>query len=353
MKENIVGVVGIWLFAVCLASPVLAGEAGYDEQAVAKFYRGKTVTIVVGHSAGGGFDTYARIISRHLGKHIPGSPNVMVNNMAGAGTMISANYTYNQAAKDGTVINSFDGGIVPSQIYGASSVQFDLAKFNYIGAPDTFKYVMAVTRKPGIGKMQDFINGGKPIVIGATPNTAMQHSAMLLKEFFGGHVKVVSGFKGTAEVRLAMKSGEIDSVITGWESLRVTNLQEFESGEWLILSQWVDEPLSDLPQKNVPLIYQFARGEEERGLFKFGVIKPNSYARPYVLPPGVPQDRARAMEVAFQKTLGDPELLAEAEKSKLNISPISGAQLRAMIVEGLSMPVQLKQKLRPMLAPAG
>jgi tripartite-type tricarboxylate transporter receptor subunit TctC len=328
-----------------------AAETGYDEKAVANFYRGKTVTILVGHSAGGGFDTYARVISRHLGKHIPGNPSILVNNMPGAGTLISANFTYNQAPKDGTLINSFDGGIVPSQIYGAKSVQFDLGKFNYLGAPDFFKYIMVVTRKPGIAKMEDFITGGKQVVIGAVPNTGIQHAAMLMREVFGANVKVVNGFKGTAEIRLAMKSGEVDSVVTGWESLRVTNMKEFETNEWLILSQWVEDPLTDLPQKNVPSIYQFARNDDEKQLFRSGLVKPNSYARPYVVPPGVPQDRVRALESALQKALRDPELLAEAEKSRLSIGPIAGAQLRQMIVDGLSMPAKLKEKLRPMLAP--
>jgi hypothetical protein len=246
------------------------------------------VTILVGHSAGGGFDTDARVISRHLGKYIPGNPNLVVNNMPGAGTIISA-------------INSFDGGIVPSQLYGSSAVQFDLIKLNYIGAPDTFKYIMALTEKPGITRMEEFISGGKQIVVGAVPHTGIGHAAMLLKEVLGANVKLVSGFKGTAEIRLAMKSGEVDGVITGWETLRVTNLQDFESGEWLILSQWVDEPLTDLPQKNVSLINQFARNDEERQLFKLGLIKPNNYARPYALPPGVPQDRVKGTRGRFGK----------------------------------------------------
>jgi tripartite-type tricarboxylate transporter receptor subunit TctC len=351
---RIFSIIVAFVLVISFSANVHAGQsAAYDEKAVASFYQGRTVTILVGHSAGGGFDTYARVISRHLGKYLPGNPSVVVNNMPGAGTIISANYTFNQAPKDGTLINSFDGGIVPSQLYGSSAVQFDLTKLNYIGAPDTFKYIMAVTKKPGITKMEEFIAGGKQIVVGAVPNTGIGHAAMLLKEVLGANVKLVSGFKGTAEIRLAMKSGEVDSVITGWETLRVTNLQDFESGEWLILSQWVDEPLPDLPQKNVPLIYQFARNEDERQLFKLGLIKPNNYARPYALPPGVPQDRVKAIEAAFQKTLRDPELIAEAERSKLNVSPISGAELRGMILEGLSMPKNLKEKLRPMLAPAG
>ena len=350
MKRSVL-ILSVALMLAAVAHAANAADAGFVEKAIASFYRGKTITILVGHSAGGGFDTYARVISRHFGKHIPGNPNILVNNMPGAGTLISANYTYNQAPKDGTLINSFDGGIVPMQIYGSTSVQFDLAKFNYIGAPDFFKYIMVVTKKPGIGKMEDFISAGKQVVIGAVPNTGIQHAAMLMREVFGANVKVVNGFKGTAEIRLAMKSGEVDSVVTGWESLRVTNMKEFETGEWQILSQWVEEPLTDLPQKNVPSIYQFARNDEEKQLFRLGLVKPNSYARPYALPPGVPADRVRALEAALQKTLRDPELLAEADKSRLSLGPISGAQLRGMISDGLSMPAKLKEKLRPMLAP--
>jgi tripartite-type tricarboxylate transporter receptor subunit TctC len=336
------------------ASAVVAGQtAGYDEKAVANFYRGKTITIVVGHSPGGGFDRYARAIARHIGKYIPGNPAILVNNMVGAGTMVSANYTYNQAPKDGTVINSFDGGIWPSQLYGSSAVQFDMTKFNYIGAPDIFKYIMVVTKNSGISKMEDFMTGAKEVVVGAVPNTSIQHSATFLRDVMGARVKLVTGFKGTAEIRLAMQSGEVNSVITGWETLGASNYKDFESGEWLILSQWVDEPLTDLPQKNVPSIYQYARTDEERQMLKLGLVKPNSYARPYAMPPGVPLDRVRAVEAAFLKSLKDPEFLAEAEKTRMTVSPIAGTTLHKMVVEGLSMPAALKEKLRPILAPKG
>lgn len=350
---NRIGLISIFAFSlISFDRSALAGQAGYDEKAVADFYRGKTVTILVGHSAGGGFDTYARTIARHLSKHIPGNPNILVTNMPGAGTMISLNHMYNSGARDGTLINSFDGGLVPSQIYGSKSVQFDLTKLSYLGAPDSFKYITVVTKKSGITKMEDVLGPkGKQMIIGAVPNTGIEHASMLLREVLGGNVKMVSGYKGTAEIRMAMKAGEVESVITGWETLQVTNMKDFESGEWLILSQWLDEPLPDLPVKNVPLIHQFARNEEERQLLRAGIIKPNQFSRPYALPPGVPLDRVQALEAAFQKTLRDPELLAEAAKSKLTISPISGERIRSMIVEGLSLPEKIKERLRPIIAP--
>jgi tripartite-type tricarboxylate transporter receptor subunit TctC len=228
-----------------------------------------------------------------------------------------------------------------------------MTKFNYIGAPDTFKYIMVVTKKSGITKMEDFMSGAKEVVVGAVPNTSIQHAATFLRDVLGGRVKLVTGFKGTAEIRLAMHSGEVNSVITGWETLGASNYKDFVSGEWLILSQWVDEPLTDLPQKNVPSIYQFARNNEEREMLKLGHVKPNSYARPYAMPPGVPADRVRAMEAAFLKTLKDPEFVAEAEKTRMTLNPIAGTTLHKMIVEGLSMPAALKEKLKPILAPKG
>ena len=229
-------------------------------------------------------------------------------------------------------------------------MQFDLAKFNYIGAPDIFKYIMVVTKKSGITKMEDFMSGAKQVVIGAVPNTGIQHSATM-REVLGGKVKLVTGFKGTAEIRLAMQSGEVNSVITGWETLSVSNFKDFESGEWLILSQWVDEPLTDLPQKNVPSIYQYARNDEERQLLKLGLVKPNSYARPYAMPPGVPLERVRAVEAGFLKSLRDPEFVAEAEKTRMTVSPISGSDLQKMFAEGMSMSAALKAKLKPILLP--
>ena len=239
MKKLMLDVV-VCLFFLAHWAPVSAAQAALDEKAVADFYRGKTVTLLVGHSAGGGFDTYARMIGRYLGKYVPGIPNVIVTNMPGAGTMISVNHMYNSGARDGTLINSFDGGIVTQQLYKTSGVKFDLNKLFYLGAPDSFLYVMAVTKQSGVTKFDEILGtNAKEVGIGAVRNV------------LGGKVKVVSGYKGTAEIRMAMKSGEVDSVITDWGSLRVTNSPDFESGEWLIFVQLTEKPIEDLPQKNV------------------------------------------------------------------------------------------------------
>lgn len=337
-------------FATCAGA--LAGPYSYDKKAVADFYRGKTITILVGHSAGGGFDTYARLIGRHLGRYVPGEPNVIVTNMPGAGTMISVNHTYNTGPRDGTLVNSFDGSMVTQQLYNRPGVKFDLAKVFYLGAPDSFKYIVVVTRKPGIRRFEEILGANaKQLTVGAVPNTGIEHVSRLIQAVLGGNVKIVSGYKGTAEIRAAMKSGEVDSVITDWGSLRVSNWKDFETGEWLILAQVTEKPIEDLPQKNVPLIYDFTRSEEQRQLFRMGIINPNQYARPYALPPGVPPDRAQALREAFEKTLFDQKLLSEAKKARLGIALIPGEKLTELISAGLNMPPAIRDKLRPILLP--
>lgn len=342
------------LLFVAMWAPVFAAQPSFDEKAVADFYRGKTVTILVGHSAGGGFDTYARLIGRHLGKYIPGNPNIIVTNMPGAGTMISVNHMYNSGARDGSLISSFDGSMVTQQLYKNPSVKFDLNKVFYLGAPDSFLYIMAVTKQSGITKFDEILGtNAKEVRIGAVPNTGIEHASLLIRNVLSGKVKPVSGYKGTAEIRMAMKSGEVDSVITDWGSLRVTNFPDFESREWLIFVQLTEKPIEDLPQKNVPLIYQFTKDDEQRELFRMGIIQPNQYARAYALPPGVPAERVEALRLAFEKALADAKLLEEAKKSKLAINFLPGDKLRELISAGLNMPPKMREKLKPILMPGG
>ena len=340
-----------WRVMVAL-SVVLTLTAG-AAYAGAPFYEGKTIRLIVGHSAGGGFDTYSRAIARHIGKYIPGNPTIIVENMPGAGSMIALNHVYNAGPKDGTLIGSFDGGLIAQQLFVAPGVKFDATKLFYLGAPDSFDYIMVVTKRSGITKFEDILGpSGKQVALGATPNTTIEDSSLLIRDVLRGKVKLVSGYKGTADIRLAMASGELDGVITDWGSLRVTNSKEFESGEWVILAQLTEKAIQDLPQKNIPLIYQFAKDDEQRQLFKFGVIDPNMYARPYIVPPGVPADRGRLLEMAFAKTMKDGELLAEARNAKLGIKPISGEQIREMIVEGLGIPARIRDRLKSILKPA-
>jgi len=334
---------------VFAAQPTPAKPA-FDEKAVADFYRGKTVRIIVGFSAGGGYDQYSRLIGRHLSRHIPGNPNVLVDNMAGAGSMIAANHIYNAAPKDGTVIGNLSGPIVLEQLFGNPAVQYDMVKFRYLAVPVSESYLMIAHKRTGITKF-DELRGekGKPLTMGAIPGSTVEHAPIMVKEVLNTNLKVVSGYKGTADVRLALDSGEVDGFFNTWTSSKVTSMDKVKSGEWLILAQLTETPMKDLIIPNVPTIQKIARSEEQRLLLKYGTSTPNDFGKVYVIPSGVPPDRAAALESAFVKAFKDKELLADADKGRLEIDPLFGSTITKLVSEFLGMPNDLKNKLQTVL----
>ncbi len=343
----------VFLFGFALAPVSRAAQPAkpaFDEKAVANFYHGKTVRIVVGFSAGGGYDQYSRVIARHLSKYIPGNPAVIVDNMPGVGSIIAANHIYNAAPKDGTVIGNVSGPIVLEQLFGAPSVQFDMAKFRYLAVPISESYMMIVNRRTGITRF-DELRGekGKQVTMGAIPGSTVEHAPVLVKEALNANLKIVSGYKGTADVRMALDGGEVDGFFNTWTSSKVTSLDKLKSGEWVVLAQLCEKPMKDLIIPNVPTIPQIARSEEQRLLLKYGTSTPNDFGKVYILPPGTPADRAQALEVAFERAMKDKELLAEAEKGRLDFDPLSGNTVHKLVTEFLGMPADLKNKLQTVL----
>jgi tripartite-type tricarboxylate transporter receptor subunit TctC len=344
------------LVALVLTLPMTFGSAfagqasskpSYDEKAIAEFYHGKTVRIVVGFSAGGGYDQYSRVIARHLSKYIPGNPAIIVDNMAGAGSIIAANHTFNAAPKDGTVIGNISGPIVLEQLFGNAAVQYDMAKFRYIAVPVSETYLMIVTRKSGVSKLDETIGSkAKQLSIGAIPGSTVEHAPILIRDVLGANVKVVSGYKGTADVRLAIESGEVDGFFNTWTSTKVTSFDKVKSGEWLVLAQLTEKPLKDLIVPNVPTIPQISKTDEQRLILKYGTSTPNDFGKVYVLPPGTPSDRTLMLENAFAKTFADKEFLADADKGKLEIEPLIGEEIHKLVTEFLGMSADLKNKLQ-------
>jgi tripartite-type tricarboxylate transporter receptor subunit TctC len=327
-----------------------AAKPAVDEKAVANFYRGKTVRIVVGFSAGGGYDQYSRLIARHLSKYIPGNPAVIVDNMPGVGSIIAANHIFNAAPKDGTILGNISGPIVLEQLFGAPSVQFDMAKFRYLAVPVSESYLMIVHKRTNVTKF-DELRGekGKQVSFGAIPGSTVEHAPVLSKEALNLNLKIVSGYKGTADVRLALDSGEVDGFFNTWTSSKITSYDKVKSGEWVLLAQMTEKPMKDLIVPNVPTIQMIARSEEQRLLLKYGTSTPNDFGKVYVLPPGVPVDRAQALESAFAKVFGDKDLRADATKGKLEIDPLIGSSIQKLVVEFLGMPVDVKNKLQTVL----
>ncbi|HYA30777.1 MAG TPA: tripartite tricarboxylate transporter substrate-binding protein [Acidobacteriota bacterium] len=335
-----------------LGLAVRCWAAAADDKAVTEFYRGKTVRIIVGFSAGGGYDAYSRLIGRHIQKQIPGNPNILVENMAGAGSIILANYMFNAAPKDGTVIGNFSGQIILEQLFGNSAVQYDLAKFRILGVPIGETYLLIVTRKSGVTKIDELLGPkSKQVTVGGIPGSTVEQGPLLMRDLLGANIKVVSGYKGTADVRLAMESGEIDGIMNSWESSKVTSLDRIKSGDWQILAQLGDNPVAELPVKNVPTIPQIAKNEEQRQLLRFGAAAPNQFGKVYVVPAGVPPERAAALETTLARTFADKEFLADAEKGKLDIEPVSASHVQKLINDFFGLPADLKAKLKKILRP--
>ncbi len=346
----------LFLLVLLLGAPTVhswaaAGKPGFDEKAIADFYKGKTVRIIVGFSAGGGYDAYSRLIGRHLHKHIPGNPNVLVDNMAGAGSILAANHINNVAPKDGTIIGNISGQIILEQLFANPAVQYDMTKFRTLGVPIGETYLLVVTRKPGVTKYEEVLGPkGKQIVMGGIPGSTVEQAPIIMRDALGANIKVVSGYKGTSDIRLAIDSGEVDGLFNSWTSLKITSYDKITSGEWVVLAQMGEEPIADLPNsKNIPTIPMVAKGEEQRQLLRFGIAAPNQFGKIYVLPPGAPQDRVSALEAAFTKMFADKEFLAEAEKGRLEIDPVSAQQAHGLISEMMSMSPAVKAQLQKML----
>jgi tripartite-type tricarboxylate transporter receptor subunit TctC len=318
-----------------------------DERAVADFYRGKVVRIVVGFPPGGGADVYSRILARHLGRFIPGNPTLAVTNMPGAGSIIAANHIFNAGAKDGSEIGMLNGAVILEQLFDNPGIHFDMARFRYLAVPVTETYVMIVTRRSGITGFRELIGANaKQALLGAIPNSTLEHGPILLREALGANLRVVSGYKGSAEIRLAIDSDEIGGFFNPWSTVKLSSLEKFTSGQWSVILQLSDQPLPDLPSSDVPTIADLTRDEGQRMLLRYGTVAPNQFGKVYMLRDGVPPDRAAALEAAFARTFTDRSFLADAEKSQLEIAPLYGESIRQIVGDFLTMPRAIKERLK-------
>jgi tripartite-type tricarboxylate transporter receptor subunit TctC len=320
---------GLRVYAVLFVLIFFASGTGAADP---EYYRGKTVRIIVGLSAGGGFDVYARAMARHMGKHIPGNPAFVVDNMPGAGSMIAANHVYKAAKPDGLTVGHFVGSLFMQQLLGRPGAEFEALKYEFVGAPIPEKTACALTKASGISNMDRWFAAKAPVKLGATGSGPIVDVPKILKAALGLPVQLVLGFKGTADIRLAAESGEVAGACWSWDAIKSTWAKGLESGDVNIVLQALPKPHPDLPK--VPLAIGYAKSEEARQLIQVGIHDAADVARPFVMPPGTPKDRVQAMRAAFLATLKDPAFLAEAEKSKLDVDPVTGEELEK-IVAGL------------------
>jgi tripartite-type tricarboxylate transporter receptor subunit TctC len=312
------------------------------------FYEGKTVRIIVGLAPGGGYDTYARVIARHLGRHIPGNPTVVVENMPGAGSLISANHLFKVAKPDGLTVGKFSGTLILGQVLGQPGIEFDGRKFEYIGAAVKEDVVCALTKASGVTSVDKWMSSGTPVKLGGlAPGAPPNNTALILKAALGLPIQLVSGYKGTAEIRLAADGGEVHGACWSWESMRATWRSSFQTGDAVTVLQVTATSFPDLP--NVPLAINLAKTDEARRLIQVGVQNSAAFARPFVLPPGTPKERVEILRKAFQATLTDAAFLAESEKAKLALDPVTGEELEKMVGELFTLDAALLAKLKSIL----
>ena len=312
------------------------------------FYKGKIIRIIVGSSAGGGYDTYSRTFARHMGKHIPGEPAFVVENMPGAGFLISANYMFKVAKPDGLTMGHFTGGLFLQQLIEKPGIEFDARKFAYVGVPTQDNNVVGISKRSGVKSMEDWLASKTLLKLGGVgAGSATDDVVKVLIATIGLPAQLVTGYKGTAEIRLAFNSGELQGTSSSWESFKATWRQELDSGDLMIVLQNIAQPHSDLPK--VPLAISFAKTDEARKLIRALVHSYGATARPYVLAPGTPKDRIQTLQKAFMDTINDPEFLADAKKAKLDINPLSGAELERNVQEVFGLDASLVSKTKEIL----
>ncbi len=336
-----------WILISVLIVGALALNNG-RALAQANFYEGKTIRMIVGFTAGGGYDAYTRTLSRHMGKHILGNPSILVENMPGAGSMISANYTFKAARPDGLTVGHFIGGLFLQQILGKAGIELDAGKFQYVGVPAQDNFVLGVHKSTGLTDAESWIASKQVIKFGGVATgSGTDDFPNLLRATIGLPAQMVSGYKGTADVRLAFNSGEVFGLSNSWESTKSTWRKELDSGDLKIMLQATLKPHPELAK--IPLALNFAKSEEAKRLISTVARVHGPTVRPYVLPPNTPKDRVQIIRKAFMDTMKDPDFLAEAKKANLDINPEDGATLEQNVKEILKLEPALIAKLKEIL----
>jgi tripartite-type tricarboxylate transporter receptor subunit TctC len=314
--------------AAGLPGPVIAPAAA---EPIADFYSGKTVQMLIGFSPGGGYDIYGRTLARHLGRHIPGNPKMVPQNMPGAGSLKVVNYLYGVAPKDGTALAHFAPGVMFEPLLGhADGAQFEATKFNWLGSASREASVCAFMTSAGIKTWQDMRT--KSYVIGASGGGAESDVfPTVLRNMFHLPLKIVTGYPGGTEITLAMERHEVDGRCGwSWTSLLSRSKALLDSHQLDVVLQIALEKTKDLP--NVPLIVDVTDNAEQKAALKL-IVARQSIARPFAAPPGIPPDRARALREAFDATMKDPEFIAEAKSQNLDVDPVTGTEVEKLIRE--------------------
>ncbi|MBM4261994.1 MAG: hypothetical protein FJ145_11270 [Deltaproteobacteria bacterium] len=320
-------------------------------EAQERFFEGKTIRIIVGFSPGGGFDAHSRAIARHMGKHLPGKPTVTVENMPGAGSLITANHIYNQAKPDGLTVGNWIGGLIIQQYLNAKGVSFDAQKFEWVGSPVRINNICAFTKKSGITSLDKWQQSKALVKIGAeAAGSTTADIPRLLMKFTNLPLQLIEGYKGVADVRLAAEAGEVAGFCSSWEGTKASWRNVLDAGEGMVVLQAVAKAHPE--HLKIPRAVDLIKSNEGRDLFNLVVHNVGgTINRLYSLPPGTPKDRVRLLQNAFQETMKDPEFLAEAKKGRLDIDPITGDEIGKIVAGVKNISPATFERLRNIILP--
>jgi tripartite-type tricarboxylate transporter receptor subunit TctC len=320
----------------------VTATSGASAQSVEEFYKGKTFTIVVGSDVGGGYDTNARLLSRHIGRFIPGNPTVIVQNRPGAGSITAANYIYSAAPKDGTVIGMVQRGIPLFKLTNQPGVQYDPEKYTWIGNMSSEVGVAMVWHTSPVQKTEDLFT--KEIVVGGSGSGAENETGpRLINAILGTKFKVIGGYKSQTEALLAMERGELAGIGSmSWPSLKTNKAEELKSGKIRVLMQNGLKRDKDLP--NVPLSLELAKTDADRQALEFYFTQ-NTIARPILAPPGVPADRVAALRAAVIAMGKDQEFKDDAAKLGLDSDVTSGDEVQRIVEKLVRTPPDVVKRV--------
>lgn len=324
------------LFALLLATLPAAA------QDVADFYKGKTVRLLVGVGVGSGYDINARVLARHIAKHIPGNPTIIVQNQPGAGSLTMTNQMFAAGPFDGTVIGASFNGLPTAQLLQPQGVRFEATKMNWVGSTNRETQTMYVWHTAPQQTLDDLKT--KEMIVGAqAPGSTQYDYPMLGRALFDMKFKVITGYEATPKINLAMERGEVHGTLANWSTVKAINYQQYQEKKIRILVAWGARKHPELP--DVPLIADLAKTPEQKQALDLALAR-LEFGRPFFMPPNVPADRVNAIRRAFDATMKDPEFLAEADKLKIEIDPLSGEDVTALVEKLFQTPADTVARVR-------
>ena len=328
---------GVAAFAAFGVAPALAQPA--------EPFAGKTVSVIVGFGPGGGYDMWGRLIARHIGRHLPGKPSVIAQNMPGAGSYVAASHIYNAAPKDGTVFGIIARDAALGPLSGAPGARFDATKLSWLGTPATETNICMAFHTAQVKTVKDLYE--KQLIVGDTgPGTGTRQFPQVLSAILGMKFKIVSGFKSSADVFLAMERGEVDGFCESFDSVKSRRPDWIPTKKVALLFPGGAEPNAQI--KDVPFLRDLARNDEQRQIIDFLYLG-QGIGRPFVAPPDLPPERLKMLRDAFSATLRDPDFAADVKKSGFELDPADGDHLAALIKKIYATPRPVIDKVSALI----